>query len=67
MDRLLKAVAAEVQPFLAEGRTGRITIHFSGGAKVRLEVAHFGDIELCTRSRYNEGLPLLRKEGQPAP
>ena len=41
---LLEAVAAEARPLLAEGRTGRIVINFSGGSKVRLETAHFRDV-----------------------
>jgi len=33
---LLDAVAAEARPLLAERRTGRIVINFSGGDKVRI-------------------------------
>ena len=43
---LLAAVAAEAQPLLAEGRTGRIVINFSGGDKVRIETARFRDVSV---------------------
>jgi hypothetical protein len=43
---LLAAVAAEAQPLLAEGRTGRIVINFSGGEKVRIETARFRDLNV---------------------
>jgi hypothetical protein len=43
---LLAAVAAEAQPLLAEHRTGRIVINFSGGDKVRIETARFRDVSV---------------------
>ena len=43
---LLAAVAAEAQPLLAEGHTGRIVINFSGGDKVRIETARFRDVSV---------------------
>jgi hypothetical protein len=43
---LLEAVAAEAQPLLAEHRTGRIVINFSGGDKVRIETARFRDVSV---------------------
>jgi hypothetical protein len=46
MAALLAAVAAEAQPLLAEGRTGRIVINFSGGDKVRIESARFRDVSM---------------------
>jgi hypothetical protein len=46
---LLEAVAAEAQPLLAEHRTGRIVINFSGGDKVRIETARFRDVSVGPR------------------
>ena len=39
LQRLLEAVAKEAQPLLAEHKTGRIVVNFSGGSRVRIEVA----------------------------
>jgi hypothetical protein len=49
---LLDAVAAEAQALLGERRTGRNVINFSGGDKVRLEVARFQDV--CTSANAKE-------------
>jgi hypothetical protein len=46
LSALLAAVAAEAQPLLAEHRTGRIVINFSGGDKVRIETARFRDVSV---------------------
>ena len=46
---LLDAVAAEAQPLLAAGRSGRIVINFSGGDKVRIETARFRDVSVGPR------------------
>ncbi len=47
LQALLAAVAVEAAPLLAQPRSARLTIHFSGGAKVRLEVVHFADVALA--------------------
>jgi hypothetical protein len=58
---LLRALAAELRPFLAGGKTGRIVVHLSGGARARLEIVHFTDVALAEKSCDNEDLSSLRK------
>jgi len=57
--RILAALAAELTPILAAGRTARITLNIGGGGNVRMEVATFRDLpaggaearEVCREER----------------
>lgn len=43
-NRILTALAADLDAILSSGQSGRITLNIGGGGNVRIEVAHFRDV-----------------------
>lgn len=43
-NRILTALAVDLDAILSSGQSGRITLNIGGGGNVRIEVAHFRDV-----------------------